>query len=739
MRPGRLVLPVVLFLMVPRCATGAVPATVPPSLRGTAYAERAGMHDGGNIRTVYWNFGMVGDFPQDPLNVDLNVFHSIEAPKGSGMNYGEGFTPFVLAKIRQNDGSDAYIMETGFRERQGASPISNRIMRLEPRPGYFQSDPTVNPTRSPAISTDPRTWPDSWPDKLDDPNDPGWPGSWNGYFGKHAAADQESYSVMDDDYYDAWDFYPDSRDSTRRGLGLRIQVRGMQWADPQASKVAFWIYDITNEGTSDYDDNILFGLYADTGIGGAKLSCDGAFESDDDNAYLDRSTTSTGAPRNLVYTWDRLGHGVDLSGPCGVTGYLGYALLETPGDPFDAIDNDDDGITDETRDNGPGTLIQDQSEIRSYVTAHYDMTKFESIYGPLEQRPAYKNAYWWTGDEDLDWDSQVDDVGADGVVGTQDTGELDGIPTQGEPNFDRTDLHESDQIGLTGYKVNRIRSADGSGPIDDVLFWTDSQNWPQRLFQQFTDPLVGNRFDPPLISNYNMAFMLASGPFRLKAGKTERMSVALAYGADLEQMDSTVATAQQICNANYRFTPDGSTPALAALIDVDALPDHVVLRWRLGQSAVARLERSTATSSWLEVGQGHSDGTGDITFEDRDIEAGGHYAYRLSVWSETQWVVADEVQVDVPTGLALSLAGLRPNPANGKALTIHFSLGSSEPARLEMFDLAGRLVHAREVGSLGPGQHVVHLRDGARVPPGIYMLRLVQGEEIRRARAVVLE
>jgi hypothetical protein len=200
-----------------------------------------------------------------------------------------------------------------------------------------------------------------------------------------------------------------------------------------------------------------------------------------------------------------------------------------------------------------------------------------------------------------------------------------------------------------------------------------------------------------------------------------------------------VATVQQIYNANYRFTPDGSTATLASLIHVDASPDHVVLHWRLGQSGVARLERSTAASSWLEVGQTHSDGTGDVTFEDRDIEAGGHYAYRLSVWSDGQWTIADQVQVDVPTGVVLSLGGLRPNPGNGRELTIHFSLVSTEPARLEMLDLAGRLVQARDVGSLGPGQHVVQLGHGARVPPGIYMLRLVQGEEIRRARAVVLE
>ena len=44
-----------------------------------------------------------------------------------------------------------------------------------------------------------------------------------------------------------------------------------------------------------------------------------------------------------------------------------------------------------------------------------------------------------------------DDLGADGVAETGDYGELDGRPTLGEPNFDRTDVDESDQIGLTSF------------------------------------------------------------------------------------------------------------------------------------------------------------------------------------------------------------------------------------------------------------------------------------------------
>jgi len=307
-----LLAPLAVLLILPGLGgggTGEPQPVVPENERGRIDAERSGFHDAANLRTVFYNYGMVGDYPSDPQNVDLSVFHSVEVPKGSGMNYCDGITPFVLAKVELGSGREAYIMETGFRERQALSPYYNRVMRFEPRPGYFQADPSLNSGRSPAISTDPRTWPFTWPDKLDDPDDPGWTGDWNGYFGKRAAADQESFTVMDDQFYDAWDFYPDSRDSTRRGLGLRIEVRGFQWSNPQASNVIFWHYDITNEGTTDFNDNIIFGLYMDSGVGGSELSCDGIYESDDDNAYFDKSSGL-----NLVYTWDKYGHGVDLSG-----------------------------------------------------------------------------------------------------------------------------------------------------------------------------------------------------------------------------------------------------------------------------------------------------------------------------------------------------------------------------------------------------------------------------------------
>ena len=73
-----------LFAISPLTAQVVTP--VPKAMRSRIDAERQGFHDANNIRTVFLNFGMVGDYPADPGNVDLSVFHSVEVPKGSGVN-----------------------------------------------------------------------------------------------------------------------------------------------------------------------------------------------------------------------------------------------------------------------------------------------------------------------------------------------------------------------------------------------------------------------------------------------------------------------------------------------------------------------------------------------------------------------------------------------------------------------------------------------------------------------------
>ena len=85
----------------------------------------------------------------------------------------------------------------------------------------------------------------------------------------------------------------------------------------------------------------------------------------------------------------------------------------------------------------------------------------------------------------------------------------------------------------------------------------------------------------------------------------------------------------------------------------------------------------------------------------------------------------------------LALEGIHPNPCDGGML-VTFSLADRTPATLELFDVAGRRLLGREVGTLGAGAHVVRLdADGGRRAAGLYFLRLVQARRACSAKVVV--
>jgi hypothetical protein len=80
---------------------------------------------------------------------------------------------------------------------------------------------------------------------------------------------------------------------------------------------------------------------------------------------------------------------------------------------------------------------------------------------------------------------------------------------------------------------------------------------------------------------------------------------------------------------------------------------------------------------------------------------------------------------------------MTPNPALHE-LNVSFSLPNSNPARLELLDASGRRVLTNEVGSLGPGRHMVKLGAAREVPAGIYWIRLTQdGHALTRKAAIV--
>jgi hypothetical protein len=419
--------------------------------------------DANYVNTLFYNTGLFGNWPNGP---------SFEWPIGTDQRYSDGMTMVVEGKIFATANGRVYHpLETYYYEGMDKSPVNGKIWGFEPVPGY------TNLTSSkPAMSNDPASWPSVWPTALNLPDD--YNGHWYGFFGRDIFnADLETFFVLDDSQDKEWlpfGFYPILNDSSRGGLGLRVEVRELQWSNYGLEDIIFLHYDIIN--ISDYDyDSVFVGFYNNLGVGGSDAA--------DDMASFDKKI-------DLAYGFDSDGFGDPGNGP---TGFIGIALLESPGNPFDGIDNDEDGMIDEMRNDGI--------------------------------------------DNDGDWNPEFDDVGADGTPGTGDFGEGDGIPTSGEPNFDQTDKDESDQIGLTSFAtiLHTLNSTYGF-PKDDESYW--------EIFTSGIDTSI---------QNANLSIITGSGPYNLRKGMRERISAAIILGSNREDLFYNKDIAQIFYNSNYGF------------------------------------------------------------------------------------------------------------------------------------------------------------------------------------------
>jgi len=186
-------------------------------------------------------------------------------------------------------------------------------------------------------------------------------------------------------------------------------------------------------------------------------------------------------------------------------------------------------------------------------------------------------------------------------------------------------------------------------------------------------------------------------------------------------------------------TPNGPVATLASLVAIDASANRISLGWySAGNAGLAvTIYRRTAATDWSALRQAMFNGTGFLRFDDTSVQAGMTYGYRLGIMDGGVETFVGEgwATAEAPV---LALAGARPNPAVGGALTVAFTLPSAEAANLELIDVSGRRLVARDVGSLGPGAHSVNLAEGTRIPPGIYLLRLSEAGERLTSRVAVL-
>ncbi|OGU75315.1 MAG: hypothetical protein A3H45_02820 [Ignavibacteria bacterium RIFCSPLOWO2_02_FULL_55_14] len=624
--------------------------------------RRTGVHNANQVRTVFGNWGVIGQ-------------PSSGGPRGAWKNDNNGYlgdvSPIVGAEVNWQGKIFQSVVSVPV-NRPGTAdtdPSSGKYWTFEPQDGYFNAN-----KEKVAMSTDAESWPPSWPDKLTDPVDPGWRGSWNGYFGKRINADQESYFVLDDNNDERWNFAakntkgvsfkPDSLNPLRNGLALEMRVRGMQWSQFLAKDNIFWLYEITNTGTTDYN-KAVFGMLVGTYVGVTGTD-DSPREYDDDWSFYDVQT-------NLTYTGDFPRSNARNPLWVGPVGMVGYAFLESPGNPYDGIDNDGDSDTtgfsggavkfnqtsfDSVTINAgmqivlinqdfsrtvynvtavdsqlvttrglslyirpgitrlvEGNVLRDVSTGNTFINpnaydgvdndfdglidensfVHYRQVKRTNTVPPKTLidvlRPVrYINYATGAGtnpqsmidekrtdrfDNDQDWVLGTDDVGRDGIDGTGDGGEGDGVPTSGidafgndtglpgEPNIDKTDVSESDQIGLTSFYYFT--------PASNVFFNLDSTLWQNLAPGFFSVPetIVENRPE----GGQDGDFFYGSGYFPLLAGTTERFSLALVYGGgkgggieeDITDLLKNKQTVQKIYNSNYQFPQPPDKPTLTAV------------------------------------------------------------------------------------------------------------------------------------------------------------------------------
>ncbi len=293
-------------------------AYVPGTERGDPAKRAKGQMEGNRIRTTIHNFLFTGrtggEFP-------FAVQTPYEWPKNTGKVYLALTGLFTGAEVTDNQGEiKRIVVAPTFR----TSP-EGKSWNFEPVAGYFNDQ---REERTIATSVDQTTWPDFWPDRLQDDVDPGWRGSWNGFFGKNIFnADQEMFYRASDDGYDRYpNYFPDSTDLTRKGLGFIVDVRVLTWSQVLVEDVLYVLHTVKNDGTKDLAKVGVTLWFADF-VGGNG-------DADDDISEFDLI-------EDILWARDADHRAPDFGAdPVGI---VAVSFLETPGNAVDRIDNDGDG------------------------------------------------------------------------------------------------------------------------------------------------------------------------------------------------------------------------------------------------------------------------------------------------------------------------------------------------------------------------------------------------------------
>ncbi len=534
---------------------------------GVARYIKESIINGNKITAIVFNYGSI---------CAPNRLSGIADLVWNGLGYGFEFGPLAAAEVTGTSGETLQICDDSFvrfSPLQGDySPDGREKWGWLPKAGFV--DTTQGEiARLNAEDTNGDGKPDSWPELWYSPGAGKY--IWPAFLGDQATApDEEVFFVVDDFTNREFPYYPFVNDSTKRGLGLDMQVRIIQFNNALAEDIMFLVYTITNVSDK-FIPKAYFGMQGDPHVGGASdYGDDRAGFVDASGFSLQSSVNFPQRARNMVYAWDP-----DQTGEGGKkTGYFGWKFLESPSIANDGIDNDYDGITDETPDNSCGIYL-DGNAIFSGIS---DLTQYTAVYGAPKPR--------WSGDEDGDWSLERDDIGIDGIGPDSpnypgaDYGEGDGKPSQAwyldqnnnskydigeplsddrvvgykwagsEPNFGLRDISESDQIGLTSFHAALYTNTYPNVPANDPLMW----EW---LSTAGVDTAGQNL----LLQAGDNIFNFGTGPLSLAQGESQRFSMCILFGNDLQDLILNSSTSTKILEADYRFAQPPIKPILTAV------------------------------------------------------------------------------------------------------------------------------------------------------------------------------
>ena len=610
---GRLRLCSVIILSLPQFFLSAQLV----NLHGDDSEYRMGVHSGNQFRTGFFNDGTTGGRVNYPPQVVG------EWPTGSEHYYLVDGNIFVGSEVTDTKNNTYHILS----ENKGVDIGGSRGDKCGddlhwctflPLPGF------ANPNDDKiAMNKWPGSWPPFWPDIADPINarysPDGWAGAWNGYFGKNVFnADEESYYVVDDyenkEFFP--DFLPDTTNPDRGGLGIQVYVRNFQWAYKSVDDVFLTHFDLENIGTYRHS-KMVFGYKIGNNMG---ESSTGADAGDDLASYKNEE--------DLVFMYDADDIG---AGGWSPVGFMGGVFLESPGNPYDGIDNDDDGkdhsgpvITQSMfqpkvlKSSDPIVIINYDTFERTLTTlanlgGSYSFSYNNRVYsfkagdnvqeigdnlvddnlnGLIDENRGIDDGtgtmtYLYEGYKCIDYFSNsgidnplIDERRDDGIDNNgnwnpefDDTG-ADGL-LPGHPDYPGPDIGENDGVPTHGephFDETDVNEADMLGLTSFNLYDWSSLN-------QYDDENYWLALRPGLfiadMTSTNVELLFGSGYFSMSPGQRQRVSLGILFAYTLDELINVKHDAQQAFTENYQLPIRPVIPKLTA----STRYKQVILSW----------------------------------------------------------------------------------------------------------------------------------------------------------------